>query len=103
MTAGHERNRACIGGVANRAVLKQPELFGCSRALDLWKDRKLSADEVENCCGAGATPVGFPASRRRTRPVQLQGTLDKAGQPRSIWRTSCYYLIAHGESVQVAL
>jgi hypothetical protein len=35
--------------------------------------------------------------------VQLQGTLDKAGQPRSTWRTGCYYLIAHGEKVQVAL
>jgi hypothetical protein len=60
MTAGHERNRACIGGAANRAVLKQPELFGCSRALDSWKDWKLSADEVEKLlwsrCDAGRIP-----------------------------------------------
>jgi hypothetical protein len=60
MTASHERNMRCIGGAANRAEFKQPELSGRTRALDSWKDRKLSADEVEDCCGAGATPVGFP-------------------------------------------
>lgn len=69
----------CIGGAANRALPNNLNSFGCSRALDSWKDRKLSADEVEDCCGAGATPVGFAASRRRTRSVQLRGTPIRLG------------------------
>ena len=88
----------CIGGAANRALPNNLNSFGCSRALDSWKDRKLSADEVEDCCGAGVTPVRFRALGSGKRDPQAQIRLGAHPRP---GEESCCYLIAHGEVAQV--